>query len=115
MVHAGGLAAGIVTTLTILLASGRATALPVLVAAIAAGSFAFQAVVSGTAWVRCRRAQRAPSQPATIDDPYFYADLTRRLEACAAAARAGHSEQTRAAAAEIGRALDWLSAAQDNR
>ena len=57
------------------------------------------------------RLRRAESGPPPIDDPYFFADLTRRLEACAAAARADPSDQHRAAAADIMRALDWLSSA----
>lgn len=104
----------ILTTMAILLIGG-ASSLPVLAGAIVAGPFAAQAVVTGTAAVRKWRAGRAANGPAPIDDPYLYADLSRRLEACAAAARADRSDQHRAAAADIIRALDWLSLAQRDR
>lgn len=104
----------ILTTLAILLLGG-ARNLPVLVGAIVAGPFAAQAVISGTAWVQKARAKKASSGPAAIEDPYLYADLTRRLEACAAAARADPSDLHRAAAVDIARALDWLSSAQRDR
>jgi hypothetical protein len=110
---AGG-GAWILTTLAILLLAG-AQSLPVLVGAIVAGPFAAQTVISGTAWVRKWRAKRAPNGPAAIEDPYLYADLTRRLEACAAAARADRADLHRVAAADITRALDWLSSAQRDR
>lgn len=114
LVQLCGGVAGVLTTFTVLLAGG-ASSLPVLVAAIVAGPFAAQAVISGTAWVRRWRAGRAPDGAAPIDDPYLYADLHRRLEACAAAARADRSDQHRAAAGDISRALDWLSLAQRDR
>jgi len=107
LVQLAGGAVWIVTTVAILLAGGAS--LPVLAGAIAAGPLAAQAVISGAARVRRRRAE---SGPAPIDDPYFYADLSRRLEACAAAARADPSDRHRAAAADITRALDWLSLAR---
>ncbi|MBB2942485.1 hypothetical protein FB565_002198 [Actinoplanes lutulentus] len=50
---------------------------------------------------------------ADVDDPYFYADLRRRIEACAAAARADRSYKRRAAATDLEYALDWLAAAQE--
>jgi hypothetical protein len=112
-VQLGGGAAWIATTVTILLAGGAS--LPVLAGAIVAGPFAAQAVISGTAWVQKWRAARAPAGPAPIDDPYLYADINRRLEACAAAARADRSDQHRAAVGDISRALDWLSLAQRDR
>lgn len=103
---------GVAVTLAVLLSVGRPAALPTLVGAIVLGPFVTQFVISAVARFRLWRAQRAPSGPAAIDDPYFYADLTRRLEACAAAARADRSEAHRAAAGEIGQALDWLQGAQ---
>jgi hypothetical protein len=114
VVQLGGGVAGVLTTLVILLAGG-ASSLPVLVGAIVAGPFAAQLVISATAAVQKWWASRDVSGPAAIDDPYLYADLSRRLEACAAAARADRSDQHRAAAADIVRALDWLSLAQRNR
>jgi hypothetical protein len=104
--------AGIAATLTILFTAARPAAWPTLLAAIAAGPLVGQAAIVAIGRVRRRLVPGSPSQPATIDDPYFQADLTRRLEACAAAARADRSEQHRAAAGEIGSALAWLSSAQ---
>ncbi|WP_433826658.1 hypothetical protein ACQP2E_31790 [Actinoplanes sp. CA-015351] len=68
----------------------------------------------------CRRYRRFPVFPgfflrraAAIDDPYLYAGLRRRIEACAAAARADKSYKRRAAATDLEYALDWLAAAQE--
>jgi hypothetical protein len=104
-----GFAVWILTTVAILLIGG-AGRIPVIVGAIVAGPFAAQAVVSGTAWMQKSRARKTAAGPAAIDDAYLYADLTRRLEACAAAART--DDRHRAAAADITRALDWLSSSQ---
>jgi hypothetical protein len=103
-----GMLAGAAVTLTILLIAGHAAALPALLVAIGAGPVVAQAVVSLIGRFR----PRAAVGPAAIDDPYFHGDLTRRLEACAAAARVDRSEKHRAAAADIGRALIWLPAAR---
>jgi hypothetical protein len=93
---------GAAGTLTILLTTGDAASLPVLLPAIAVGPV----VIALSALIP----RRAPE--AGIDDPYFHGDLTRRLEACAAAARVARSENHRAAADDIGRALVWLSLAR---
>jgi hypothetical protein len=114
VVQLAGGAAGLLTTLVILLVGGAGDR-PVLVGAIVAGPFATQAVISVTAWGRTARAKQAPTGPAAIDEPYLYADLTRRLEACAATARADRSDRHRAAATDIVRALDWISSAQRDR
>jgi hypothetical protein len=106
---------GVAVTLTILLTAGQPAKLPTLLGAIVLGPLVTQVVVSAVGRWRLAWAQRARSGPATIDDPYFYADLTRRLEACAAAARAEPSEHRRAAAGEIGQALDWLQGAPGER
>jgi len=102
-----------VTTVLILLLAGHPAAPIALAAAIVAGAVAAQATLSALQWARRRAARRRRTEPAPIDDPYLYTDLTRRLEACAAAARADPSEQRRAAAAELGHALDWISSARD--
>ncbi|BBH64082.1 hypothetical protein ACTI_07670 [Actinoplanes sp. OR16] len=57
--------------------------------------------------------RRPASGPAAIDDPYLYASLRRRIEACAVAARADRSYRRRAAATDLEYALDWLAAAQE--
>jgi hypothetical protein len=85
----------------------------VLGGAVAAGVLVAEAVVRLLSGVRRVRARQAQVRPAAIDDPYFYADLTRRLEACAAAARAEPSQRRRAAAHWLGRALGSLSNARD--
>jgi hypothetical protein len=107
--------AGVLATLAVLLVADRPAALPVLIVAIAAGPIVGQSVMSVTAAVRRRSARRAGDRPAAIDDPYFHADVARRLEACAAAARADRSEQHRAAAGDVEVALTWLSAARGDR
>ncbi|GAA0552179.1 hypothetical protein GCM10010172_38260 [Paractinoplanes ferrugineus] len=48
-----------------------------------------------------------------IEDPLLYADLTNRIEACAATARSDPRAELRAAADDLGRALDWVSATRD--
>lgn len=99
-----GMVVGAAVSLTILLTTGDASSLPVLLVAIGAFPVVTQAV---TSLVTARRRDGR-----SIDDPYFHGDLTRRLEACAAAARADRSENHRAAADDIGRALVWLAAAR---
>jgi hypothetical protein len=101
------------TTVLILLLVDRPAAPLALTAAIVAGAFAAHAALAAVDGVRRWRALREPVGPAPIDDPGLYTDLTRRLEACAAAARADPSEQHRAAAGDLGQALDWLSAARE--
>jgi len=100
-----GMLAGLAVSLTILLTARDAGSLPTLLAAIGVGPIVAQVVASVIGW------RRAATTPA-IDDPYFHGDLTRRLEACAAAARIDRSEKHRAAAGDIGRALVWLPAAR---
>ena len=101
------------TTVLVLLLVDRPAAPLALAAAIVAGAFAAHAALALVEWIRRWRAMREPAGPAPIDDAYFYTDLARRLEACAAAARADPSEKHRAAAGDLGNALDWLSAARD--
>jgi len=101
------------TTVLILLSADRPAAPLTTAVAIVAGAVAAQVAFSALQWARRQVARRARTEPAAIDDPYLYTDLTRRLEACAAAARAEKSEKRRAAAAELGRALDWISAARE--
>jgi hypothetical protein len=110
-----GTLAGVGVTLTILLTAAHPARLPALLGAIVAGPVVAQCVMSAIGRVRLWHAQHAPTGPATIDDPYFHGDLVRRLEACAAAARADRSAQHRAAADDIGRALSWLADAQRDR
>ncbi|MFC7527310.1 hypothetical protein [Actinoplanes sp. GCM10030250] len=87
---------------------------PLLLGGAAVGGFwAAVATGAGIRWVRRRRARNAWVGPAPIDDPYLYAGLRRRIEACAAAARADRSYLRRPAAADLEYALDWLAAAQD--
>ncbi|HEY0534232.1 MAG TPA: hypothetical protein VGD29_21825 [Actinoplanes sp.] len=99
---------GAAVSLTILLAARDAASLPALLVAIGVGPVVAQVLVAMIG----RRNRRATTGPPVIDDPYFYGDLTRRLEACAAAARVDRSEKHRAAADDIGRALVWLPAAR---
>jgi hypothetical protein len=106
---------GVVVTLVVLLAAGRPVSLPILLGAIVAGPFVTQLVISAVVRFRLWRAASAPSGPAAIDDEHFPADLTRRLEACAAAARADRSEKHRAAAGDIAQALECLAGAQVER
>ncbi len=56
---------------------------------------------------------RHATGPAPIDDPYLYAGLRRRIEACAVAARGDTAYRRRSAAADLEYALDWLAAAQE--
>ena len=109
---ASGLTWVAATILVLLLVDHPATP-PALAAATVAGALGAQVAVSALVWDRNRRARRRPIGPAPIDDPQLYTDLTRRLEACAAAARADRSEQRRAAAGHLGQALDWLTATRD--
>jgi hypothetical protein len=104
-----GTLAGAVVSLTILLTARHAASLPTLLIALGVGPVVAQIVV--TLIGRARPPREVP-QPPAIDDPYFHGDLTRRLEACAAAARADPSEKHRAAADDIGRALVWLPSAR---
>lgn len=97
-----GTLVGAVVSLVILLTAGDAASLPVLLVAIGVGPVVIALVTLIPLG--------APES--RIDDPYFHGDLTRRLEACAAAARVARSEKHRAAADDIGRALVWLSAAR---
>ena len=101
------------TTVLVLLLVDRPAAPLALAAAIAAGAFTAHAALAAVGWVRRWRAMREPAGPAPIDDAFLYTDLARRLEACAAAARADPSEKRRAAAGDLGRALDWLSATRE--
>lgn len=81
-----------------------------LAGAIVAGAVLSQAAVATLIRYRHRRATRTPAGPAPIDDPYLFAELTRRIEGGAAAAR---DEGRRAAADDLDQALDWLGAARD--
>lgn len=101
------------TTLLVLLLATDPAAPLTLAGALVAGMIAGQAAISALNAVRNARARRAESPAAAIEDPYFYADLNRRIEACAAAARADPKQQHRPAADDLGRALDWLSASRD--
>jgi hypothetical protein len=107
--------AGIAAGLTILLTATHPAGLPALLLSIVTASLVTQFVVAATFGVRKRRAERARPEPATIDDPYFRADVTRRLEACAAAAQADRAAPHRAAAQEIKAALTWFSFTQGER
>ena len=89
-----------------------------LAAALVGGTIVAQAVLSARAWARLRRAgrqpaERAPIEPAPIDDPYRHAELTRRIEECAAAARADQTSRRSVAATELDSALVWLSRVQE--
>jgi hypothetical protein len=113
-----GTLAGAGMTLAILLTARDAAALPTLLVAIGIGPVVAQSVATLIAkGTLIRGGTRTAGgtvggEKATIDDPYFHGDLTRRLEACAAAARVARSEKHRAAADDIGRALVWLPAAR---
>jgi hypothetical protein len=107
-----GTLTGLAVTLTILLTADHPASLPTLLVALGLGPVVTQCVMSVIGRVQRWRSQRTETGPAAIDDPYFHGDLTRRLEACAAAARADRSEKHRAAADDIGRALVWLSGAR---
>jgi len=106
-----GGAAWLGVTLLVLLAGDPAAPLTVALAAFA-GMAAGQVAISALGWARSRRTDRRPTA-APADDPFLYADLTRRIEACAAAARADPRRRHRAAADDLGQALDWVSAARD--
>jgi hypothetical protein len=97
------------TALILLLAPAPAAPVP-LAGALVAGMVTGQAATSLLHRVRDRRAWRAGAGPAPIDDPALYADLTRRIEACAASARSDPDESRRAAADDLGRATGWVSA-----
>ncbi|MBG0560099.1 hypothetical protein [Actinoplanes aureus] len=84
-----------------------------LAAAFVAGGWAALAGRAGWRRLRRFRARTARVGPAAIDDPYLYAGLRRRIEACAVAARADGSHRRRVAATDLEYALDWLAAAQD--
>ena len=71
------------------------------------------AAVAGAMSAVLRRSRERGGFPMTAaDDPYFYAGLRRRIEACAAAARADPNYRRRPAATDLDHALDWLAAAQ---
>ncbi|GAA2605852.1 hypothetical protein [Paractinoplanes durhamensis] len=95
----------LVTTLVILLVADRPAAPLTLAFALVAGLIVAQAAISVTE----QRKKKAAA--AGIEDPALYADLTQRIEACAATARA--DPEQRAAAEDLGRALDWVSATRD--
>ncbi|GAA2669744.1 hypothetical protein [Actinoplanes palleronii] len=107
------LTAGLLVTLPLLLViPGPIRPLPLAGIAVA-GVWAALAVRAGLRRLRIRRSRRAAAGPAPIDDPYLYAGLRRRIESCAASARADRSYRRRAAATDLEYALDWLSAAQE--
>jgi hypothetical protein len=101
------------TTLLVLLLANDPAAPLTLAAALVAGMIAGQTAITVLNAERNSRAKSAESSAAAIEDPYFYADLNRRIEACAAAARSEEKRPHRAAADDLGRALDWLAAARD--
>ncbi|MEU4244318.1 hypothetical protein [Actinoplanes sp. NPDC026619] len=97
----------LVTTIVVLLVADDPVDPLTLAFALVAGLIAAQAAISAAGRVRRR------VRPAPIEDPVLYADLTQRIEACAATARADSDEPGRAAAEDLGRALDWVSATRD--
>jgi hypothetical protein len=101
------------TSLLILLVADDRAAPLTLAAALVAGMLTAQVALTVLFALRNHRAKKAENPAPAIDDPYFYADLNRRIEACAAAARADPRTPRRAAADDLGRALDWLAATRD--
>ncbi|GIM94199.1 hypothetical protein [Paractinoplanes toevensis] len=97
----------LVTTVVILLVATDPAAPLTLAFALVAGLLVAQAAISLNSRLR-RGQQRDP-----IEEPALYADLTQRIEACAATARADPDSDRRAAAEDLGRALDWVSATRD--
>jgi hypothetical protein len=96
----------LVTTLIILLVVAHPAAPLMLAFALVAGLITAQAAIS-----LANRSRRVEINK--IEDPLLYADLTNRIEACATTARADPKEESRAAAEDLGRALDWVSATRD--
>nr|WP_296066036.1 hypothetical protein [uncultured Actinoplanes sp.] len=96
----------------ILLLAGRPAAPLTLAAALAAGLIGSGMVLTASRLIRDRRARRLPTGPAPIDDPGFYADVSRNIEACAAEAR-GRDRSRSASAADLAQAMTWLGAARD--
>ena len=111
------------TALLVLLLAAHPAAPLTVAAAVVAGMVAGHLALMVLFRWRVRRARRsaacvrpdnkrlrtqAPIE-APIDDPFLYADLTRRIEACAATARSLRHE----AADDLVHALDWVSAARD--
>ena len=97
--------------IAVLVVGGAGPVILALAAAAGVGiGFAVLAVVRR---LRLDAARRARLGVAAIDDPYLYASLRPRLEACAVAARADRSHRRRAAATDLEYALDWLAAAQE--
>ena len=94
----------------LLLVAGDPADPPILAGAIAAGAVLSQAAVAVLTRFRGRRARLAGAGTAPMDDPYLFAELTRRIEGGAAAAR---GDGRRAAADDLDQALDWLAAARD--
>jgi hypothetical protein len=94
------------TTVVVLLVAEHPAAPLTLAFALVAGLLTAQAAIS---------VANRSKKPETIkiEDPLLYADLTRRIEACAATARADDRDASRAAAEDLGRALDWVSATRD--
>lgn len=85
---------------------------PLLLAATAAAAVWFGFAVRAVAGCRRRmRARHAVPGPVLIEDPHAVAHVQRRIEACAAQARADRSYRRRAAATDLEYALDWLEAA----
>jgi hypothetical protein len=96
-----------VTTLVILILADRPAAPLTLASALVAGLIASQGAISVSGRLR-RRPRAVP-----IEEPALYADLTQRIEACAATARADPKPERHAVADDLGRALDWVSATRD--
>jgi hypothetical protein len=84
-----------------------------LAAALASGLIASGVVLTVSRLIRDRRARRTPTGPAPIDDPGFYAEVSRRIEACAAEARNDRDRSRRASADDLEQAMTWLGAARD--
>ncbi|WP_433296358.1 hypothetical protein ACQP2F_38190 [Actinoplanes sp. CA-030573] len=95
--------------LTLLLVDDPAA--PLTLALTLAGALLVGEAGSGS--VKWARRRRARSGPAPIDDPLVHADLTRRLEACAAAARSDPDPAASGAADELKVAIAWLDEVRD--
>jgi hypothetical protein len=97
----------VVPTVILLLADEPAAPLTLAVASGAA-VLAADAVLAVARLVRILTDHRRPDGPAPIDDPYLYAETTRRLEA----ARSTTPEND-TGTADLDRALFWLASARD--
>ncbi|MEU4621365.1 hypothetical protein AB0G04_15520 [Actinoplanes sp. NPDC023801] len=105
-------AAGLLVASTVPAVAGDPATRPLpLALAAVAGLWTALLVLAALRRLRLRR-DHDEDGPAPIEDHYRYAAFRRRIEACAARARAQRSHRRRAAAIDLEYALDWLAAAQ---